>query len=131
MSLKLGYVQPYWDYHHGRTICTSKNIDGNYMIIYTLELDEFNNQDLKTYKDIAMASQIDSIRTWKQTYNSNINNTIRNIEEIYTNPKNTNIEVIQVIQLSGLEQIAIIKTIWLKLLQRKFKKHYKNKMFKD
>ena len=37
------------------------------------------------------------------------------------------LDIVEIVELPGLEQIAIFKTIWLKLLQRKYKKRYQNR----
>jgi hypothetical protein len=38
------------------------------------------------------------------------------------------LEIIQHIELEGGESVAIYKTFWLRILQRKWKKHYDYKM---
>ena len=37
------------------------------------------------------------------------------------------VDIVEIIELPGLEQVAIFKTIWLKLLQRKCKKRYQTR----
>ena len=37
------------------------------------------------------------------------------------------VDIVEIIELPGLEQVAIFKTIWLKLLQRKCKKRYQSR----
>ena len=37
------------------------------------------------------------------------------------------LDIVEIVELPGLEHVAIFKTIWLKLLQRKFKKRYQNR----
>ena len=128
MTLQLAYVELYWDYHHGRTSCTSKNIDGQYMIIYTIEQGEFYNKFYVAYKDIALDSQKESLNSWNEKFVCDINHKIRNFEKIYGNKDHQNLEIVQMIELPGLEQVAIIKTFWLKVLQRRFKNYFKKKL---
>ena len=37
------------------------------------------------------------------------------------------LDIVEIVELPGLEHVAIFKTIWLKLLQRKYKKRYQNR----
>lgn len=128
MAYNLGLVELYWDYHHGRTNCTSKNIDGQFMIIYNIELYEFYNKSYKTYKEIAMNSQLDSLNSWKNTYSrDDVEHIIRKMNDIYGNDKYHKLEIIKMIELEGLEQVAIVKTIGLKIIQRKWRNHLKKK----
>lgn len=45
------------------------------------------------------------------------------MDEQYEEP----VDIVEIIELPGLEQVAIFKTIWLKLLQRKCKKRYQTR----
>jgi hypothetical protein len=55
------------------------------------------------------------------------------IDEVFTcdefmNDENEEpLDIVKIVELPGLEQIAIFKTIWLKLLQRKCKKRYQTR----
>ncbi len=60
--------------------------------------------------------------------NKNINHEyIRNYNNIITNKKFSQPNIIEHITLRGDEYVAIIKTIWIKLIQRKWKKIYKER----
>jgi len=52
---------------------------------------------------------------------------IRNYNHIIDNIDYLKLNIIQIIELPGFEQVACIKTIWLKLLQRKWKRIYKER----
>ena len=56
--------------------------------------------------------------------------TIRNYYHILSNVQNLKLDIIEVFELPGNEMCACIKTIWLKLLQRKWKRIYKERQDK-
>ena len=125
MVYKLALTELYWDYHHGKTVCTSKNIEGQHMVVYDIELNEFYGKEYLLYKEIVANSQKDSIEVWDEKYFSDIKHPIRNFKNIFG--KRNELEIVKIQQLDGLEEVAIIKTVWFKLLQRKIKKWLKNK----
>jgi hypothetical protein len=53
--------------------------------------------------------------------------TIRNYHYIISRPNYIKKEIAQCIELPTLERIAIIKTLWIKLIQRKWKKVFKQR----
>ena len=73
------------------------------------------------------------------THHGKTNNSSPNIEayylidEVFTCDEFMNddyeepLDIVEIVELPGLEQIAIFKTIWLKLLQRKCKKRYQSR----
>jgi hypothetical protein len=73
------------------------------------------------------------------THHGKTNNSSPNIEayyligEVFTCDEFMNdeyeepLDIVEIVELPGLEQIAIVKTIWLKLLQRKCKKRYQTR----
>ena len=73
------------------------------------------------------------------TRHGKTNNSTHNIEqyclidEVFTCDEFMNdeydepLDIVEIVELPGLEQIAIVKTIWLKLLQRKCKKRYQTR----
>jgi hypothetical protein len=56
--------------------------------------------------------------------------TVRNYHNITNNINNVKLDIIQIIELSGNELTACIKTIWLKLLQRKWRRILKEREYK-
>ena len=48
-------------------------------------------------------------------------------EEFMDDQYDESLDIVEIIELPGLEQVAIFKTIWLKLLQRKCKKRYQTR----
>jgi hypothetical protein len=68
------------------------------------------------------------INCYKQNFNNYLKNnilqthpSIRNYKNIIANPKYMNIEIVQKKLLETGETIAIIKTCWLKIFQRKIR----------
>lgn len=99
----IALVEPYNEEYHGKTKCSSNNIKNNYMIVYIISPEEFYNNEYIIYKEI-----IDDNK-------NSINNDVTKII------KDTSLEVVKVLELDGLEQVGLIKTFWLKILQRKIK----------
>ena len=77
--------------------------------------------------------------TFNLTHHGKTNNSSPNIEayylidEVFTCDEFMNdeyeepLDIVEIVELPGLEQVAIFKTIWLKLLQRKCKKRYQSR----
>ena len=55
---------------------------------------------------------------------------IRNYHHILQNINNVKIDIIQKIYMPGGEETVCIKTFWIKLLQRKWKRIYKERIIK-
>ena len=85
---------------HGIDSNSSPDILNHHLIIYTFDLEEFYNNE---YKEI--------------------------IELINTNatPNTIMLDIIKCDELIGLEQVGYIKTFWLKIVQRRWKKIYKER----
>ena len=64
-----------------------------------------------------------------RTLNDNLKShtLIRNYNHIITRPHYIQLQIAKVIYLSGLECVAILKTFWLKLIQRTWQKIYKQR----
>ena len=119
---KLGFCEIFHPSIHGITNNSSPYILTHYIIISTIcKSDFFNNRYInqcingiyRSYTPILNAHPI-----------------IRNYNNIISDKNNIKIEIIQIIKMPGNEYTAIIKTIWLKILQRKWKKYYKNLILK-
>lgn len=119
--LTLSYVQPYHTSLHG----TNNNLDLNnrFLNIYSLTRHEFF--------DINEFNQLNNF-IGEQTielYNNNKNNTnmqhvsIRNYWKIYKQISKQ-LQIVETNTLETGEEISIIKTFWIKLIQRKWKKIY-------
>jgi len=115
---------------HGITSNSDPNICSHYIVHYSVELDEFwdlSYEDclenlLEYYHNFNYIHRYESI-----VYHPIIRNyghLLENIDDVNGIIK---LDIIEIIELSGNEQVACIKTIWLKLLQRKWKRIYKER----
>tara|TARA_Y100000741_G_C18180603_1_gene529163 strand:+ start:280 stop:615 length:336 start_codon:yes stop_codon:yes gene_type:complete len=111
MKNSLGIVQLYNEPQYGRTKCTSKNIDQHFMIVYEITANDFYDDSYKNILDYSI---------------KNIGYCLINNKSI-NNVRNQQLDIVEIIELPTLEQVGIIKTIWLKLFQLKFKKYLSNK----
>lgn len=119
--LTLSYVQPYHTSLHG--IHNNINLNNNFLNLYSLTRDEF----FDTIEFNEMNNFISNQTL--QLYNNNKNNTdmqhlnIRNYWEIYKQ-FSKQLQIVETNTLETGEEISIIKTVWIKLIQRKWKKIY-------
>lgn len=101
---------------HGLTQSSSKNITTQFLVHTKILPKEFYNN---SYKDI--------IRVVKNGYyyyrwaEGPVHPLIRNYEHLIKNTRFPNLEIVTIKELEGMEQVAILKTFWLKIFQRKWK----------
>ena len=110
---------------HGKNSSSSKNIDSHYLIFRTLHNDEF-------YTITQFIPISDFICTIRNDYITNITNNyshpvIRNYNEILIKKHYISLEIIECVELEGREQVAIYKTFWLRIIQRKWKRYCESK----
>ena len=104
---------------HGITDLSSKNISTQFLVHTTIKPYEFYDNSYK-----------DTIKVLKKGYyyyrwaEGPMHPIIRNYEHIID--KNPNLEIVIVKELEGMEQIAILKTFWLRIFQRYCKKILNN-----
>ena len=96
-------------------------VKGHYLCRYrmnTIEFFELMNDD-------------DGIVTYKEFYYNNVNNLyhdfIQNYKDIIVSPNYLMPEIAQVLELRGGERVAILKTFWLRIIQRAWKKVFKQR----
>jgi hypothetical protein len=123
---------------HGKSKSSYKNIEGHYLLIdkfdgisgISLDIDEEENSDNGSDSDndsdsVAHISNVQQL--YLNKYASLISRhfshrIIRNYYNIIRRPDYIKPEIGECIELATGEQIVIIKTIWLKIIQRKWKK---------
>ena len=129
------------------------NIDGHYLIINKFdastgsaiysgsedddsESDE-DDDDYSVYSDdsdssLSLFTNIHNDYYHQQVPNTVKHSTIRNYQNIIARPDYIRPEIAECIVLPSQHTVAIIKTIWIKLIQRKWKKVYaeRNKIIK-
>ena len=114
----LGICEFFQSQLHGYNNNSTPNIE-NYLIINTtIDLIDFWNNKYKQYLENLLHYNYYSFN-YDHIINYN-SNTFNNIDCLKIN-------IIEIIELPGLEQVACIKTIWLKILQRKWKKMCKDR----
>tara|TARA_B100000085_G_C18563197_1_gene520434 strand:+ start:4860 stop:5189 length:330 start_codon:yes stop_codon:yes gene_type:complete len=99
----LALIERFNDKYHGKTKCSSNDIENSNMVVYIITPEEFYNDEYIIYKQLADKNK------------KIINNDVNKIFE------NTSLEIVEVLELSGLEHVGIIKTFWLKIFQRKIR----------
>ena len=120
----------YNKYIHGKTSDSDPNINGQLMVLQSIN---YNKDDANENKIIQLFRYTNKMSLfYKKYYLKNYSNLkhdiIRNYKNIMTNPKYLNIEIGLIHFLRGDECVCIIKTFWLKLIQRGWKKIYKQRM---
>ena len=119
--LTLSYVQPYHTSLHGSN--NNINLNNKFLNLYSLTRDEFFDSNEFNELNTFISNQT------LESYNNNKNNTdmqhlsIRNYWEIYKQISKQ-LQIVETNTLETGEEISIIKTFWIKLIQRKWKKIY-------
>ena len=138
-KFKLAIVELYSPYRHGFHNEKNKHhVYGHHIINYSIDVDEFYNElptlttDMK-YTNIMAIKSLDIIK-----YEMNINTLnhpiIRNYENIINNSKQYEIQIIEPVMVSVGDtdfdnySAAIIKTHWLRLIQRKWREFRKKRI---
>lgn len=129
---------------HGKTATSCPTIEGHYMLVCKFdgssgialdELDEYNrnHENMRDSDDEDELTHIyDMMELYVSEYNTitlNLTNllphkTIRNYHNIIRQPNYIKPEIAECIELPTNETIVIIKTVWIKIIQRKWKKVY-------
>jgi hypothetical protein len=124
--IKLGYCEIYKPHHHG--FLENYNINDK-IHIYTSLLYQFNITLNEFYDESenSIKKEWEINGPWKIALSSlnNKNPYIRNTVAIKLNT----LEILKIINYKDY-QFCIIKTFWLRLLQRKFKRYYKKHLLK-
>uniref|UniRef100_A0A6C0BSH6 Uncharacterized protein n=1 Tax=viral metagenome TaxID=1070528 RepID=A0A6C0BSH6_9ZZZZ len=107
----IAYCDIYNSSIHGYTNKSSINIHGHFIVRYSITNDEFYSGE---YINLPYKTPTPTI----------YHPLIRNFHYISMMRYNT-FDIVECIELSGGEMIAIIKTYYIRLLQRKWKKIYK------
>lgn len=138
-KFKLAIVELYSPYRHGFHNEKSKHhVYGHHIINYSIDVNEFYNElptlttDMK-YTNIMAIKSLDIIK-----YEMNITTLnhpiIQNYENIINNPKQYEIQIIEPVMVSVGDtdfdnySAAIIKTHWLRLIQRKWREIRKKRI---
>jgi len=111
---------------HGFDDNSDQSVLGHYLINYNIsrmvQENEINNlNDTKAFLKICNNQN-------QLNQQNHLNHPIiRNYNNIITRPHYIQIQIAKVIYLAGQECVAILKTFWIKLIQRTWKKIYKKR----
>ena len=127
----LAYCEIFNSKIHGKDNFSSKNIDSHYLIFMTLHNRDFYNHP----EFVEISNHICSIREKIKNRYFNFfmfahysnHPVIRNYNEILIKKDYISLEIIEYIELEGGENVAIYKTLWLRIIQRKWKRYCDSK----
>jgi len=115
---------------HGKDENSSIGIENHFIVTETFELAEFYDN---SYQDTITALQADYKKISKKNskknskLSKNKHPTIRNYNKIIEKNNFIKVDIIQIDELSGNESVGYIKTFWIKIIQRRWKKIYKQR----
>ena len=107
---------------HGKDESSSLNIDSQFLILKTLNMDTF--YDMQHYQ--SMARFVGIIKRQYVRYINTLTRehpVIRNYKNAVIKKDYVSLEIIEPVELEGGEHVAIYKTFWLRIFQRRWKKH--------
>jgi hypothetical protein len=117
-------------YIHGKDENSSQNIDSHYLILHSMNIDTFYN----SLEFTIFMNMINMSRShYSQHFEMNQQHVeqhpvIRNYKAAVLKKNYISLEIVQHVELQGGEHVAIYKTFWLRIIQRKWKKYYQYKM---
>ena len=111
---------------HGKDENSSIGIENHFIVSETFELAEFYDN---SYQDTITALKADYKRVAKKNSKSlkQSHPTIRNYNKIIQANNFIKIDIVVISELPGNESVGYIKTFWIKLIQRRWKKIYKQR----
>ena len=116
---------------HGFDDDSDASVLGHYLISYNISrmVQENELNDLNDTKAIVKLCKSQYSQNNNNYYNMNqfVHPIIRNYNNIVSKPNYIQLQIAKVIYLSGQECVAILKTFWIKLIQRAWKKVYKKR----
>ena len=130
-KFSLAYCEIFNSKIHGKDNSSSKNIDSHYLIFMIL-----HNHDFHNHADfIEISNYICSVRDKLKNRYFNFfmyshysdHPVIRNYSNILIKKDYISLEIIECVELEGGEHVAIYKTFWLRIIQRKWKRHCESK----
>jgi len=121
----LAYCEIFNSKIHGKDDSSSKNIESHFLIFKTLHNDEFHNdaEFIEISNDICIIRE--NLKNRHLNYYSHP--VIRNYASILIKKDYISLEIIECVELEGGEHVAIYKTFWLRIIQRKWKRYCDSK----
>ena len=143
--LTLGICDIYHPRIHGSTLASSNSINLHYIVNCIVEPHDFMMAITSTNKNTSQPEvELENnyeydlehlTRLYNKITIANANKYIRhpmieNYDAIIRKTDYIRVDIIETHMLDGMEEVAILKTHWLRLVQRKWKRLYKIKMEK-
>ena len=115
---------------HGKDENSSPSIDSHYLILHSLDTDTFyNSQSFTNFMRAIDASRRHYARYIESNSRTREHAIVRNYKNANLQKNYISLEIIEHVELEiGGEHVAIYKTFWLRVFQRKWKKYHHYKM---
>jgi hypothetical protein len=118
---QLAICELYHPYFHGSIVNGIKNyLFGSFLCTYPIDISNIYDDDLYP-SDNSGPWGVNRARSWDVPHPI-----IRN----YNVMKKCTLEIVQVVHLNTGHQVCILKTFWLKIIQRKYKNYYKKRIMR-
>ena len=115
----------YNKYFHGKTVDSDPNIEGQFLVLQSFYLDPSSSM-CNFFKYVNNLCKFYRKYYEKNYYDSSLSHKLlRNYNNIIKNPNYLNLQIGKIHYLKGDECVCVIKTFWLKLIQRSWKRVYK------
>jgi len=131
--MHLAITELYWPLRHGISKNTSKDIEGHFLVSDTISCEELYDGSYDEYIDELINEQNNNIFSFTCSLaglpHLEITKCILKefpIIKVYGKKRFHTPEIVDIVELKGGEQVAIKKTFWLKILQRKCRNYLKN-----
>ena len=139
MPLTLGICELYHPKIHGNTSSSSNDINSHYLVYSIVEPDDFMTKLRCLDTDFYICEYESDLEALKRVYNKidkSYNNRyikhplIKNYDSIIRKNNYIKLDIVETYTLPGMEEVAVLKTHYIRLVQRKWKRLYKIKMEK-
>ncbi len=137
VPLTLGICELYHPKIHGNTLSSSSSVNMNYIVHCIVEPDDFMMAAKTNAGTLVENNYEGELEHLTQRYdkitvaNKYITHPmIENYDAIIRKNDYIRLDIIETHILDGMEEIAVLKTHWLRIIQRKWKRLYKIKMEK-
>lgn len=126
MVLELGICEIYTPIIHGLNEKTSSNMLGNYIVIEKVSLQEYYHSQFFDLIDIIQYkwNYLETPNIVENLYNHPI---IANFEQMVKDPNFIRLDIIESAELEGGEMVGYKKTFWIKIIQRLYKRVWKER----
>ena len=109
---------------HGKDENSSAGIETHFLVSETFTLEEFYDN---SYQDTITYLKADYKKVYKKNKKSLKHPIIRNYNKIIEANNFIKLDIVCIDELTGNETVGYIKTFWIKLIQRRWKKIYKQR----